>query len=470
MLHATRPGASLSARRVAAVAPAGACAALPSLALLAPELLAAICRCLPAEHVAALRATCRTLRGACGDRALWAGLLAERFGDAPDPVGELAALDHPSRIFARLAVCARWGLARTAGGPPAADGSPPSPENAGVGALATRVHSLRLNVTTPDARKALSYLDLNAGGATPPTPHAGAASAGGATRDGRVPAAAAASPGAGACAPLSLPPHTPAPTLPDLLQKRLRRDLLELVSAPAAIAGAGASNVGAIGAVSAFPVQEDMLVWNATVRGISGRPDADVTFRLVLAFGVAAGRAVDADAASARRTERRARARGAGRRGGTPASAGGGGSVDDADAHAHAHADADAFFLPVVRVVSPPVAHPNVRADGTVCAAALRARCRPADPVRAVLLGVRELLDRPHLGVRPLNRAAALEWALAREPLGAARGCAAAAPAGAPARVAYAASNMFDGSPLDLNRAPSAACGAPPLTPRHPSA
>lgn len=404
--------------RAAGGAPAqgGACAR--SVASLAPELLCAICLCLEPEDVARLMAACRALRAACAERELWAALLARRFGGAADPAGELDPPAHPSRTLARLAVCARWGL-RPSGASAATEADwPPSPENEDARALAQRARALRSGAS-PDARKTLSYLDLNAsapappdggcGGRTPPSAPASVSEQMRALSLSAPTACAAAVPAVGTPASArAAAPSTPAPRgRAPLCLRRLKRDLLELV-------GAGA------GAVSAFPAQEDMLLWHATVRGLPGRPDERVVFKCSLAFGRGA-RAAERCAADARSLAELASAERTARRAGRRAHA-----RDFWSAEPAAGDEADGGLLPAVRIASPAVRHPNVDKRGHVCAAALGSRCSPADSVRVVLLKLQGLLDRPHFGVRPLNEAAALEWLLDRgEPRAAASDAAA---------------------------------------------
>lgn len=493
MIDAQRPPGNAGAQPpIALESPHGTSTGALSLAALAPELLAAICACLVAEDVARLAGTCRALRSACGERGVWLAQLLARFGDAPDPAGESAEPAHPRAKLARLAVCARWGLKRPL---PASAGWPPSPENEGARALAQRVQALRLGAS-PDARKVLSYLDLNASGATPPPSVArggfgrqrlSAAFSSGSASTTRASASSssAATPSPASACTLSTPsgaPSTPAPpSLVGLLQQRLQRDLLELVTTtsppPPPVSSAsshgGKGSKGAplvAGSISAFPEQEDMLLWRATIRGLPGRPDEATSFHFSLAFGPQAQAAATsarraralAEQASAERTARRAGRRAhlvyedaedeEERRAGRDAGGGGGGNSGAWEE----------CLLPAVTILRPAVHHPNVDRHGHVCEHALRSRCRPADPVRVVLLEVQRLLDCPHFGVRPLNKAAALDWILAKEPRAA--GTDAPPPAAADAGSSPPSTGLPFGSPPDLNRA-SPSDGAQPLWP-----
>jgi len=66
--------------------------------------------------------------------------------------------------------------------------------------------------------------------------------------------------------------------------------------------------------------------------------------------------------------------------------------------------------LPTIIFTRPHCFHPNVHADGTLCAKVLNKRCTPVDTVRTLLLRIRELLSRPCFAVPPINKAAAALW------------------------------------------------------------
>ncbi|KAJ1628655.1 hypothetical protein T492DRAFT_874773 [Pavlovales sp. CCMP2436] len=397
------------------------------------ELLLAVCAKLDAVDVARLRGACRALHDCCAEPALWRAKLAERFGD--EPADERAAAEHPARTYARRAVCARWGLRNSS---PKADNRPPSPENAQlVVDLSSRVRALRLGAT-PDARKTLSRLDLNASGATPPFVGRGGSSSRGGGSDG------GGSSGSPVCAAGA--PFTPTAALDAVLQKRLSRDLLDIVAA-------------APGGVSAFPAQEDMLLWYATVSGVVGRPDEQTTFKLVLSFGPKARAEVRGAEEEALLARAHAKARRAGRRL-TPRTAA---AMLEIAARAE---DADEAMLPSVRLASPAVKHPNVAPDGRVCAHALNSRGDPANTVRVLLLKVQQLLDRPHLGVRPLNKAAALEYVEALSPASIVAPAQCSAIAGSSAFPPQRPSSLALLSPPDLNRASptGSSCAGTPAT------
>jgi ubiquitin-protein ligase len=441
---ATPPPRRLVRVADAARPPTDAAAAAPaapaSLLGLAPELLLAIGAQLPAEGVAALRAACAALATVLAAPPLWRALLSAARLDDDDAVDADAAdgLAAPApaasaALYCRRAIAARWNLPSGASARLASPLSPASPENdapppssANVQTqLARRVRALHLGDggvdESPAPRRALAYLDLNAPGsassaASAASTHVHSASS---WAGGRRAAAAAATPSPSAAAPT--PPSAAsgerAPLRKRLLaeldaerlRQRLLADLNHLVAASAKLAARAAAtgaadDADAADAVSAFPAGADMLEWRARVRGLAGTADAGRVFELALAYGAEAAAAATAaataaaaaaDARAARRSGERAK------RGAAPAAEA---------AAAEAHDAADGVLLPAVRLLAPSVRHPNVAADGRVCAAALAARCGAAAGLRAQLLAVRALLARPHFGVRPLDRGAAAAW------------------------------------------------------------
>ena len=110
--------------------------------------------------------------------------------------------------------------------------------------------------------------------------------------------------------------------------------------------------------LSAFPLDEAMEVWKATIRTSAGGIYGGKAFQLQLCFDLSR---VDAD-------------------------------------------------LPAVQLLQPACFHPNVSADGTVCPRALQERCQPLEPIATILRNIAELFDRPCFSVHPANSAAAESW------------------------------------------------------------
>ena len=113
--------------------------------------------------------------------------------------------------------------------------------------------------------------------------------------------------------------------------------------------------------VRAFPQDENMDVWSATVECPPSGPYAGKKFSLQLVYDLSRGLEGGA-------------------------------------------------WLPTVQLLYPTCFHPNVGTDGMLCRRALHDRCTPLEAVGDILHHVMELIGRPSFSVRPRNADAAACW------------------------------------------------------------
>lgn len=330
---------------------------------------------------ATLAACSSAMAVAFGEHFLWVALLVRHFGVSRE---EAERLGDPRRAFARVAVCRRWALDLPLPLAPVsmhAAELPPPPEAQLISpALVQRTltASLEDEMLLPSGdhealenappRRALRELPQRV--AAPPCATTSPATTGALW--------SATDPSAG----------DPARLLSSCTLSRLRKGLQDIMLSP-------------MSGVSACPERPyDWSLWSALIEcPEDGSAFGGMQIKLRVRFpceGAAAGN----------KTE-------------TPAAA-----IAEAEAEA-------AAGLPTIEVLQPTRCfHPNIDpVTGRVCPLALSGRCCAVALVRAQLLALIGLFQRPAFGVAPLNREAAMLWYGDRPEL-----CALVCPAGAPLR------------------------------------